>query len=101
MRVAVVQFAATTDTVANLEVLAPLVREACRQGAELIVAPEASMHDFGSPEVSLGRAAQPVEGRLRAIAVIEAVDEHCLVEPAGRGHRYQLRRDRRRQRDGR
>ena len=38
MRVASVQFSATTDVVANLETIAPLVREAGRQGAELIVA---------------------------------------------------------------
>ena len=54
MRVASVQFSATTDVVANLEAIAPLVREAGRQGAELIVLPEASMHDFGKPDFPLG-----------------------------------------------
>ena len=62
MRSAAVQFSATTDVVANLEVIAPLVREAGRQGAELIVLPEASMHDFGSPDLRLGPVAQPVDG---------------------------------------
>ena len=79
MRVAVVQFAATTDTVANIEVLAPLVREAGRQGAELIVAPEGSMHDFGSPEISLGRAAQPVDGPFGATMAELARETGALV----------------------
>ena len=39
--------------------------------------------------------------RLRAVAVAQAVDQHAAVGEAGRGHRPQLRRDRRRQRDGR
>jgi predicted amidohydrolase len=62
VRVAAVQFAATTDVVANLEAIAPLVREAGRQGADLIVIPEGAMHDFGQPDLSLGRVAQPVDG---------------------------------------
>ncbi len=37
--------------------------------------------------------------RLRAVAVAQAVDQHAAVGEAGRGHRPQLRRDRRRHRD--
>ena len=62
MRVAAVQFAATTDVVTNLEEIGPLVREAARQGADLVVAPEASMHDFGQPDSPLGPVAQPLDG---------------------------------------
>lgn len=62
MRVAAVQFAATTDPVDNLEALGPLVREAGRQGADVIVVPEGAMHDFGPPDMFLGRAAEPVDG---------------------------------------
>ena len=36
---------------------------------------------------------------LRAVAVAQAVDQHAAVGQAGRGHRPQLRRDRRRHRD--
>ena len=36
--------------------------------------------------------------RLRAVAVAQAVDEHAAVGEAGRGHRLELRRDRRRHR---
>ncbi len=66
MRVAAVQFAATTDVVSNLEALAPLVRDAARQGADLIVIPEGAMHDFGQPDLALGRVAQPVDGPFSA-----------------------------------
>ena len=37
--------------------------------------------------------------RLRAVAVAQALDQHRAVDAAGGGHRHQLRRDRRRQRD--
>ena len=39
--------------------------------------------------------------RLRAVAVAQALDQHRALGAAGRGHRPQLRRDRRRQRERR
>ena len=38
---------------------------------------------------------------MRARAIVKAVDEHRAVDPAGGGHRLELRRDRRWHRDGR
>jgi predicted amidohydrolase len=79
MRVASVQFPATTDMVTNLEAIAPLVRDAGRQGAELIVLPEASMHDFGTPDLPLGRAAQPVDGPFGATMAELAREVDAIV----------------------
>ncbi len=82
MRAAAVQFAAATDVVANLETIAPLVREAGRQGAELIVLPEASMHDFGSAHLPLGPVAQPVDGPF-GTTIAELARETGAVVVAG------------------
>ena len=79
MRVASVQFSATTDVVGNLESIAPLVREAGRQGAELIVLPEASMYDFGRADLPLGREAQPVDGPFGATVAELAREVGALV----------------------
>jgi predicted amidohydrolase len=66
MRVAVVQFAAGDDKPANLARLTELVGEAAVGGAELVVAPEASMHGFGSPDVALAPVAEALDGRFVA-----------------------------------
>ena len=62
MRLSAVQFAAATDVAANAEVIDGLVDEAARQGAELVVLPEAAMHDFGAADLPLGPVAQPLDG---------------------------------------
>ncbi len=62
MRASVIQFAAGTDVITNLDRIGRLVREAARQGAELVVVPEAAMHDFASPDLPLGPIAQDVNG---------------------------------------
>lgn len=62
MRTAVIQFASSEDKPANLARLRALVRRAADQGAELVVAPEAAMHDFGAPDVPLGPVAEPLDG---------------------------------------
>src|SRR5687767_11570439 len=57
LRAAVVQLRAGTDKTDNLARLCGLVRRAAEAGAELVVAPEAAMHDFGPPELpQIGRA---------------------------------------------
>lgn len=58
----VAQFAATTDVEANLGQIEQLVAQAAARGAELVVLPEAVMHDFGPVDLPLGPAAQPVDG---------------------------------------
>jgi predicted amidohydrolase len=62
MRVAVLQFAAGDDKPANLARLVALVTDAAAAGAELVVAPEASMHGFGAPDVPLARIAESLDG---------------------------------------
>ncbi len=62
VRACVVQFAASTDVEANLERIKDLASEAASVGANLIVVPEAAMHDFGAPDLPLGPVAQPLDG---------------------------------------
>lgn len=62
MRAAVVQMAASDDKAANLHRLTTLVRRAAGEGAELVVCPEAAMHDFGPPDAPLGPVAERLDG---------------------------------------
>ena len=62
MRAAVVQLPATDDKSDNLARLTALVRQAADAGAELVVGPEAVMHDFGRPDVPLGPVSEPLDG---------------------------------------
>ncbi len=57
-----VQFEASTDVDANLEAIGRHVEAAAADGAELVVVPEAAMHDFGAPDLPLGPVAQPLDG---------------------------------------
>ncbi|AYY15162.1 carbon-nitrogen hydrolase family protein [Actinobacteria bacterium YIM 96077] len=59
MRVALVQMAASTDPNANLTTIEKLTSGI---EADLVVLPEAVMHDFGNPDTPLGPAAQPLDG---------------------------------------
>jgi deaminated glutathione amidase len=60
MRATAVQFAATTDVDDNLATIGALLERAA--GSDLVVLPEAAMHDFGKPGLPLGPVAQPVDG---------------------------------------
>jgi predicted amidohydrolase len=62
VRVSVVQLAAGTDVSGNLDEVGSLVRQAKAAEPELIVLPEAIMHDFGAGEIALGPVAQPLDG---------------------------------------
>ncbi|MBD0292739.1 MAG: carbon-nitrogen hydrolase family protein [Jiangellaceae bacterium] len=85
MQVALVQFAATTDPVANLELADRLLKGF--DEADLALLPEAAMHDFGPPELPLGPVAQPLDGpfvaglaaiaRSRGAAVIAGMFERA------------------------
>jgi predicted amidohydrolase len=62
MQVGVVQFAAGDDKPANLARVTDLIGAAADQGAQLIVAPEASMHGFGRPDDALAPIAEALDG---------------------------------------
>lgn len=63
MKVGVVQMAAGRDKTANLCALRAATEEAARAGAELVVAPEAAMHTFGTAaDGPLAAVAEPLDG---------------------------------------
>lgn len=71
MRVALIQFAASTDSERNrAEVRQRLGR--LEPGLDLVVLPEGAMHDFGSPDHDLGAVAEPVDGPFVAMLAEEA-----------------------------
>ncbi|TDD72371.1 carbon-nitrogen hydrolase family protein [Jiangella aurantiaca] len=59
MRVVLAQLSASTDADANL---AAIRRVTDGVAADLVVLPEAVMHDFGDPAMPLGPVAQPLDG---------------------------------------
>jgi deaminated glutathione amidase len=80
--VAAVQFVATTDKSRNLERITELVGAAARRGAQLVVVPEAAMHDFGAPDLALGPIAEPLDGPfVRALG--ELAERHGTTIVAG------------------
>lgn len=62
MRVGLLQIAAGEDKAANLACVVAGVEALAAQGAELVVAPEASMHGFGTPDLPLAPVAEPLDG---------------------------------------
>lgn len=62
MRIAAGQFAAGTDTTANLQALLPLIEQAARGGAELVLLPETSLYATTEPSTVLAAIAQPLDG---------------------------------------
>jgi predicted amidohydrolase len=62
MRIAVAQLRSGEDKAENLQRLAAAVADAAGQGADLVVCPEASMHDFGPPERALAPVAERLDG---------------------------------------
>jgi deaminated glutathione amidase len=62
MRVAVAQFLAGEDKTHNLSRVGELVGQAAALGATLVVAPEAAMHGFGTPDTPLAPIAEPLDG---------------------------------------
>jgi predicted amidohydrolase len=82
MRVAVAQVRSGDDKAANLARITEAVAEAVALGAELVVCPEAAMHDFGPPEFPLAPVAEPLDGPFVS-AVGEMARSHGVTVVAG------------------
>lgn len=61
MRVAAVQLASTVDSTVNRDLVDARLTD-LPHDLDLVVLPEATMHDFGSPEHDLAAAAEPLDG---------------------------------------
>jgi deaminated glutathione amidase len=62
MRVALVQISATTDKTANLKAVEQRVAQAVESRPDLVLLPEAVMHDFGGPDDPLTGVGEPLDG---------------------------------------
>jgi predicted amidohydrolase len=79
VRVALVQLAAGTDPAENVASVGKLLDGV---EADLIVLPEAVMHEFGLPETPLGPVAQPLDGPF-VTALAELARSHDAAVVAG------------------
>jgi predicted amidohydrolase len=82
MRVAVVQFTAGDDKPANLRRLVALIGQAAEAGADLVVAPEASMYGFGTAETPLAPEAEALDGSFVS-GVADAARDRAVTVVAG------------------
>jgi deaminated glutathione amidase len=82
VRIAVAQLAAKMDKPANLRRIATLTEEAAATGAQLVVFPEAAMHDFGARTDDLHAVAESLEGRF-VTTLGELAARHRLTVVAG------------------
>lgn len=76
MRVALTQLAAGVDTERNVDDIRRLTADL---DVDLIVFPEAVMHDFGDPATPLGPVAQPVDGPFVAALTAIAHERDAVV----------------------
>lgn len=72
MRVAVVQVSSSTDSAANRRQVARVLADV-EPGFDLVVLPEATMHDFGPPDHDLAAAAETLDGPFVELLAGEAV----------------------------
>lgn len=70
MRATLIQLAATTDTATNRELVAGRLGEV--GDVDLVVLPEATMHDFGSADHDLAAIAEPLDGPFVDLLATEA-----------------------------
>ena len=73
MRVALVQLASTSDSATNrAEIASQLAELTAGDAVDLVVLPEGSMHDFGSPDLDLRPVAEPLDGPFVQMITAEA-----------------------------
>jgi deaminated glutathione amidase len=82
VRVAVAQFASGADAAANRARALGVLRTAARDGAELVVLPEAAMFCLDRPRAELARAAEGLDGPF-VTALAEAATELGVTAVAG------------------
>src|SRR5213082_1408626 len=82
MRVAAVQFTASSDKADNRDRLRAQVKAAAAEGADLVVAPEASMHGFGKPTDPLAPVAEQMDGPFVS-ALVESASGNNVTVVAG------------------
>lgn len=82
VRISVGQFAAGTDKSANLAAMAELLDSSADDRPDVVVFPEAAMHDFGSPQLPLGSVAEDVGGPFVA-ALTHLARRHDAMLVAG------------------
>lgn len=82
MRVGIVQCAVGADKAANTERLVSLIGRAAAAGADLVVAPEASMYGFGDGSEPLAPVAEPLDGPF-GTALAAAASHHGVTVLAG------------------
>ncbi|HVW82259.1 MAG TPA: carbon-nitrogen hydrolase family protein [Mycobacteriales bacterium] len=76
------QFAAGLDKARNREQVASAIAAAADRGADLVIAPEAAMHDFGPADLALAPVAEPLDGPF-VTAVADAARRHRVTVVAG------------------
>ncbi|RLV57347.1 carbon-nitrogen hydrolase family protein [Aeromicrobium phragmitis] len=72
MRIALVQFASDIDAAANRHTIAAALADLDGASVDLVVLPEAAMHDFGSADHDLSAAAEPLDGPFVALLAEQA-----------------------------
>ncbi|MFI5429484.1 carbon-nitrogen hydrolase family protein [Aeromicrobium sp. UC242_57] len=80
MRIALVQRASAIDSAANRESISAQLSElSADDGLDLVVLPEAAMHDFGSADHDLAAVAEPLDGPFVSLVADEARRLHATV----------------------
>jgi predicted amidohydrolase len=82
VRVGLLQLVAGEDKAANLAAVVEGIEALADLGAELVVAPEASMHGFGSPDVPLAPVAEALDGPF-VTGLRKAAQDHSVAVLAG------------------
>jgi deaminated glutathione amidase len=82
VRVAMIQAEAGLDKAANITVAVEAIASAAEHQPDLVMLPEAFMHDFGTPETNLAAVAEPLDGPFVG-AMAEQARKHQTVVVAG------------------
>lgn len=72
MRIALLQFASAVDAATNRATVVEQLAALRPGDTDLVVLPEASMHDFGSPALDLAAVAEPLDGPFVAMLADQA-----------------------------